>query len=141
MPYITLDDLTALIPLKFCVEALDDDNDGTIDAFEKVRDRAESLVNGKLEGRFKPIPLLAPVPEKVKTASVIVTAMLCYKRAGWPDDKNPFYTDAGKELKRMESIEAGALGLDTNTEREEPWPAGSITSYESPLGEPTRRFG
>jgi phage gp36-like protein len=139
MPYLTLDDLTALIPLKFAIEALDDDQDGEIDAFDKVRNRAESLVNGVLENRF-PVPLAEPVPQKVKTAAVMVTASLCYKRAGWPDEKNPFFGDAAKELKRLESVSAGDLGLDTNKDREEPLEAGSIVSYESPLGEPNRRL-
>lgn len=52
MSYISQSDLEALIPPAWLVEGLDDDADGTQDAFTAVQTAAENQINGLLALRY-----------------------------------------------------------------------------------------
>lgn len=112
--YITVADLTALLPAAFLTEALDDDGDGVMDADEAVLIAASNEVDGYLENRYLvPVPRAA-TPALVMAAVVHIAVEMCYLRRGLAD-KNP-YKDKVKVLRsRLESIRNGGEDLDLTT--------------------------
>jgi phage gp36-like protein len=140
MAYFELSDLEALIPPTFLTQALDDDADGEIDAFTAVQAQACRMVDEILESRFS-VPF-NPVPNKIKGAAVLFACWLCYARRGTPEKDNPFDRSKSGMEKKLEKIEAGDLGLSVAPTAQQPAEeAGSILSWESPLGSPNRTLG
>lgn len=138
--YFSQTDLEALIPSAFLVQALDDDNDGVIDAFAVVQEQAQGEVDAYLEPRF-PVPLSAPIPRLVAKAAVTLAAELCYRRRGTPDADNPWVSSAKAMRSILTKIGQGELQLQAIPQREEPLPGGSILTWESDLGAPGRPLG
>jgi phage gp36-like protein len=140
MPYVELSDLEGQIPPEFLTQALDDNNDDYIDAWEKVQESACEEVDALLEGRFS-VPLAAPVPRVVKRAAITFACELCYRRRGTPDDQNPWVKRADATRKMLAMITAGDLKLQAQPAVAEPDPPGSIHTWESELGAPGRLLG
>lgn len=149
MNYFTLAELEALMTAKAALQALDDDNDGTAEMFDFVRTAAQETVDTILSVRFI-VPFDGTLPKIVKRAALVVAASLCYTRRGYRGDQNPFdsaeqafiSTKSGNEG-LLVLIAKGKLPLNAATAESsvtEPIPAGSITTYDSPLGEPTHRL-
>ena len=138
MSYFELTDLEALIPSAFLTQALDDDADGVIDAFEVVRTTAQNAVDALLESRFT-VPFTT-VPAKIKAAAVTFACAMCYRRRSVADADNPFAKLELAAIKKLETIEAGDLGMAT-TAAEPAQDAGSIVTWESELGRPGRLLG
>lgn len=141
MAYFTLADLTpARLPLKFTTDALDDDGDGEIDAFDAVQTEACRMVDALLESRFS-VPF-DPVPAKIKGAAIVFACWLCYARRSYAEADNPFSTEKKAIEKKLEVIEAGELGLSTAPTAQQPVnDAGSLIEWDSGLGEPGRILG
>jgi phage gp36-like protein len=138
--YFTLQDLEALIPSAFLVQALDDDNDGVMDAFEVVKTQAQSEVDAYLEPRFS-VPLAGRIPRLVNKAATTLAAELCYRRRGTPDESNPWAKAGAAMRKLLQDVGQGKLQLQAVPQRNEPLPAGSIQTWESELGAPGRLLG
>jgi phage gp36-like protein len=138
--YFTLSDLEALIPSAFLIQALDDDNDGVIDAFVVVQTQAQGEVDAYLEPRFA-VPLSGQIPRLVAKAAVTLAAELCYRRRGTPDDSNPWVTQGKAMRSILTKIGQGDLQLQAIPQRDEPLPAGSIETWESGLGAPGKLLG
>lgn len=138
--YFSQSDLEALIPSAFLIQALDDDNDGVIDAFAVVQTQAQGEVDAYLEPRFA-VPLTGSIPRLVNKAAVTIAAELCYRRRGTPDADNPWVSTAKAMRTLLTKIGQGDLQLQAIPQREEPLPAGSITTWESELGAPGRLLG
>jgi len=143
MPYIELSDLNGQIPPQFLVQALDDDNDGVIDAWAQVRTAACEDVDALLEGRFA-VPLtLDPLPKIIKRAAVAFACELCYRRRSTPDDQNPWKGRADAFRKTLAMITAGDLKLSVSPRADDAAvdPPGSIITHDSALGTPGRLLG
>ena len=134
MPYISLDDLRGRIPEEFLTEALDDDNDGVIDAWPDVESQAAEKVDAYLSARY-PVPVQRPIPPIVKQSTIAFACELCYTRRG--QEENPFTTEAGRWRTTLERIAAGTTPLQLQTTGPEP---GSVITHPSTLGDPRRRI-
>lgn len=143
MNYFDLADLETLIPPQFLTQSLDDDGDGDGEQFDFVRTAAQDAVDAVLSTRYT-VPFSGTIPRIVKRAALVFAAKLCYERRGIHDDANPFTSQAADMGKLLMQIAMGKLPLDAATaaasDDAEPLPAGSILTYDSPLGEPTRRL-
>ncbi len=110
MAYFTQDDLSALIPDGWLTEGLDDDSDGTQDAFAKVQRLAEARVNGVLGQRYA-VPFApgnAGLDAFLLDVTAHVAARLVYQRRGMME-KFPFAGELEVLWKRLGRI---AEGLD-----------------------------
>jgi phage gp36-like protein len=141
MSYFTLSDIApGRIPLEFATQALDDDRDGVIDAFDAVQAEAERMVDALLESRFS-VPF-DPVPAKIKGAAVVFACWLLFVRRQYSEEQNPFTKEKLAIEKKLAVIEAGELGLSTAPTAQQPaTDAGSLIEYDSPLGSPGRTLG
>lgn len=136
--YFSFNDLKALIPGAFLVQALDDDGDGVVDAFTAVQDQAQGEVDAHLSARFA-VPILTNIPPIAKRASMIIAAELCYQRRGTPPDQNPWGKQASAMRKTLEMIASGKIEIQVSPASPEPVKeAGSLVEYDSPLGTPSR---
>lgn len=89
MAYVALADIKGRIPEAFLTQALDDDGDGVIDAWDLVAADADSAVNALLSVRYE-TPLTAPVPAVATEGARVAACYLCYQRRGTPDETNPW---------------------------------------------------
>lgn len=121
--YVELTDLQAIIPAQFLTEALDDNNDGVIDAWEAVQAAAERAVNAALGVRFA-VPFIAtdtdPIPAIVSEAAFLFAAEACYTRRGVEFDQNPFGKAAATMRATLRQIAAGEMPLAPSIERQKP---------------------
>lgn len=143
MSYVELTDLQGEIPGDFLIQALDDNNDGEIDAWTLVQRQACEEVDGLLEGRFA-VPLtLSPLPRVVKQAAIAFACELCYRRRGKPDAENPFKSRANDFRKRLMAVTEGELKLSVapNADAAAVDPPGSVIIFDSGLGTPGRILG
>lgn len=141
--YLTLSDLNGQIPPQFLIQALDDDNDGVVDAWDVVRVAVQDDVDALLEGRFA-VPLtLDPMPKVIKRACVAFACELCYRRRSTPDADNPWKGRADSFRKILSAITAGDLKLSVQPHADDAAvdPPASIITFESKLGAPGRMLG
>jgi phage gp36-like protein len=127
MPYVELSDLEAVIPSGFLTEALDDDNDGVIDAWTAVQAAACRAVDAILGKRFA-VPFTDPAPATVREAAFLFAAEACYTRRGVEFDKNPFGKSAAAARSDLRAIARGDEPLAPSVEREKP----SVSIISSP---------
>ena len=130
--YLTLTDLSALIPPEFLTQSLDDDADGIIDAWDAVSTAACDEVDAILGVRYA-VPLPAPYPAIAIHSARVLAAEACYLRRGAFGERNPFSVPADAIRKTLRSIAAGTLPLDPTIKR--PAPTVSI------ITEPSRTAG
>lgn len=126
--YTTLDQVQALIPGEFLTQALDDNGDGVIDAWDAVSAAVDLRINGILGGRYA-VPF-SPVPPVVADAAVILACEMCYGRRGVAAKDNPFSAQADQTRKTLAEIAAGDLPLFPGVERKEP----SVSIITEPSG-------
>lgn len=124
--YVELTDLQAVIPSQFLTEALDDDNDGVIDAWTAVQSAACRAVDAILGTRFS-VPFADP-PAIVREAAFQFAAEACYTRRGVEFDKNPFGKSASTIRSDLRAIAKGEAPLDPTIERQKP----SVSIITSP---------
>ncbi|MCW0218224.1 MAG: DUF1320 family protein [Prosthecobacter sp.] len=133
MAYFTQDNLAALIPEGWLTEGLDDDSDGTQDAFAKVQTLAEARVNGVLGQRY-PVPFAAGnagLDAFLLDVSAHVAARLVYQRRGMLA-QFPFADDYSELWKRLGRIAEGLDPLSPVIE-----PANDAVAI---IGEPSRVY-
>ena len=118
MSYVELEDVRAIIPEKWLTEALDDNSDGVIDAWDTVQLAACEAVDGILSTRFE-TPFVSP-PKIVTKSARIFAAEICYQRRGVPESENPFTKQADALRKLLEQIARGDLSLSVDIERKKP---------------------
>jgi phage gp36-like protein len=97
MPYISMADITGMIPRKFLIEGLDDDGDGEAEAatINQVLEQASGMVDALLEGRYA-TPFSNPLPKVVCEAAKVFACELIYQRRGTPADQNPWTKQASQ---------------------------------------------
>lgn len=138
--YLSLSDLNGQIPPQFLVQALDDDNDGVVDAWDAVKAIVQEEVDSLLEGRFA-VPLtFDPLPKIIKRAAVAFACELCYRRRGTADAENPWKGRADAFRKTLGMISTGDLKLSASPHADEAVidPPASIITFDSALGAPGR---
>jgi phage gp36-like protein len=115
MAYLTNpDELHALIPGRFVVEALDDDGDGSADAaaWAMVVAAACDQIDSRLEGRFE-VPFLGPpYPAIVREAALVFAAEILYQRRGQSGETaNPHTARANGLRAKLDNIGQGKAPL------------------------------
>jgi phage gp36-like protein len=141
--YLQFSDLDGEIPLQFLTQALDDDNDGVIDMWEKVKASTQGDVDALLEGRFA-VPLtFSPMPRVINKAAVAFFCERCYRRRNTPDADNPWKGRADAFRKILAAITSGDLKLSVQPHAEDAAvdPPASVIVFESGLGAPGRMLG
>lgn len=114
--YLTLRDLTALLPQVQVVESLDDDKDGVPDetVIAAVCLLASNEVDSYLENRYvTPIPV-ATAPATVIAAAVHFAIDILFLRRGL-GDQNPWKDKALALRKQLEAVRAGRQDLDLSS--------------------------
>jgi phage gp36-like protein len=124
-PYVTMTDLSGMIPLPFLVEGLDDNADGAADAsvWSQVAADVSAVIDGKLGGRYT-VPFTNPLPAIVVSAAKTLAAEQIYTRRGRTDADgrlvNPFTKQANDVRAQLDRIAAGADPLDPSKNRQQP---------------------
>lgn len=119
MPYVLLGDLRGKIPQKFLVQALDDDQDGEVDAglWELVQAQAARAVDSRLGQRYE-VPFADP-PAIVLEAALIFACEGIYARRVGPDE-NPFMGMGNAMRGKLDKIGSGAEPLIPTLNRAKP---------------------
>lgn len=108
MPYFVQSDLTALLPPEWLTEALDDDADGTQDAFTVLQSYATGEIDAKLGTRYAlPLPSSTALDALLKSIGVHLAVEACYERR--PSAKMP-ESLARKVTRAWEDLAALAAG-------------------------------
>lgn len=127
MPYVALADISGRIPTAFLTQALDDDNDGEIDAWDGVAASVGSYIDGVLGTRFT-VPFAAPFPPVVVTAAQVLACEMCYQRRGVSAEQNPWTSQADAIRSVLNKIAEGKAPLAPDTKRAKP----SATAISEP---------
>lgn len=125
--YTSRQQITAKLPDRFLVEALDDDADGEEDSgvLDTIIGIVDAEIDGYLEGRYT-LPL-NPTPALLGTASLNLVLEQLYFRRGVDPDKNPYRNRASELRARLRRIASGEESLIAGTEKAEP---GAISITE-----------
>lgn len=129
MSYVEFPAMRARIPPEFLTQALDDDGDGEIDAWEAVAADACSEIDGVLGARYT-VPFPAPYPALVVRAARVFAAELCYLRRGVME--HPYAKLAEQLREELAEVAAGERPLGPENERAQP--SGSV------IAEPARTY-
>jgi phage gp36-like protein len=120
--YVTMADITGMIPGPFLVEGLDDDGDGQADpaVWTQVAADVRQAIDGVLGARFE-VPFANPLPAVVVNAAKIFAAEQIYTRRGRTDANgkliNPFTKQADAIRKQLATIASGDEPLDPSKAR------------------------
>ena len=119
MAYVTLADIEGRIPLAYLTQALDDDGDGTIDAWDAVAAQAIGEVDSFIGLRFS-LPLGTPLPAIVQQSAQAFACEAIYRRRGISNEQNPFFTVAENFRKTLRDIAQGKTPLKPGVDRAQP---------------------
>ena len=129
MPYVALNDVTAVIPPQFLTQGLDDDGDGIADAgiFDLIAAQASDAVDLRLGQRYA-TPFTDPIPAVVKQAALIFAAEAVYGHRV-PIDQNPWVAQGNSMRSKLDKMGAGEIPLTPELQRQ--LPSVSIISERS----------
>ncbi len=113
MAYVTQSEIEAEIPAPHLVDALDDDKDGAADTglLAQVITLASQEVDALLSPRYT-VPFTDPAPAAVKTAALVFTCEMIYRRRETPDNLNPFTARAKSWRDQLMKIADGDGTID-----------------------------
>lgn len=114
MPYFTITDLSALIPLAWLTQGLDDAGTGEADAFEALRGLAEAEINGVLSGRYAtPMDTTgnAGLADFLKSLGCLIAAEMVYGRRGTPAESFIYASPLKQARARLKAIADGEQPL------------------------------
>lgn len=108
--YISSDDVTAAIPAKVQLQALDDDADGTADSglLDDILDAASRWVDGLLR---QTADLSSPYPRLAVEAAKARACWLVFRRAGNKGDENPWQDEMERFQDLLEDVARGQTSL------------------------------
>lgn len=129
MPLFVQTDLEALLPPEWLAEALDDDADGTVDAFAAAQTWAEDRIKAKLGPRYGlPLPTGAVIDAVLKDIAVMLGVKACYARR--PSAK--IADDLAVDIKRaQDALDALASGTHPLSPGLEPVKAPAVILSET----------
>lgn len=136
MPYVALSDIEGKIPPAYLLQALDDDNDGVIDAWDAVAAEVGTFIDGVLGGRYE-VPFTAPLPPVVVTAAQILACEMCYSRRGVTGEANPKTAQETAIRSVLNKIAEGKAPLTPGKKTVNP--PGKLISEDSRLFDPAGR--
>jgi hypothetical protein len=128
MPLFAQSDLEALIPPDWLVEALDDDANGSVDAFTAAQAWAEGLIKAKLGPRYGlPLPSNDVIDAVLKDIAIMLGVKACYARR--PSAK--IGEDLAKDITRaQDALDALATGTHPLSPGLEPIKAPAVIISE-----------
>jgi phage gp36-like protein len=115
--YTTRQKITAKLPDRFLVEALDDDNDGEEDTglLDTIIANADEEIDSYLLARYA--APFADAPALVGSASLTLVLEALYFRRGLSGDSNPWVKPAAEIRARLKRIAAGDEPLVAGREK------------------------
>lgn len=131
MPLFAQSDLTALIPSEWLEEALDDDANGSVDAFTAAYTWAAGRIEAKLGPRYGlPLPSGTVIDAVLKDIGIMLGVKACYARR--PSAK--IAEDLAKDITRaQDALDALASGTHPLSPGLEPVKAPAVI-----ISEPSR---
>lgn len=121
MPYVELTDLHGKIPPQFLIQALDDDQDGAVDAglWELIQSQSGDAVDSRLGQRYEvPITDAKALP-LARNAALIFAAEAVYARRV-PPEQNPWMGQANTMRSKLDKIGKGEESLTPSVNRAKP---------------------
>lgn len=127
MAYIELAELKGKIPDRDLLAALDDDEDGVIDAavWAQIQSDVQREIDGTLGQRYS-VPFAAPLPAVVSLAAQNLAIEAVYNHRGSLNDKSPERIAAKNSRSKLSAIANGEEPLAPGKERARP-SASAIT--------------
>lgn len=128
MPLFVQSDLEALLPPEWLTEALDDDANGTVDAFTAAYNWAEGRIKAKLGPRYGlPLPSGTVIDAVLKDIGIMLGVKACYARR--PSSK--IGEDLAKDIARaQDALDALATGTHPLSPGLEPVKAPAVIISE-----------
>jgi phage gp36-like protein len=148
MPYVTLDQMKAVLPAEICAQLLDDLGSGVPsgNVWSQVIAQVQAEIDGKLAMRY-PLPL-DPVPLVIHNAAVVLAAELLYQRKNFHGEKNPWFARAnsirgtlgqpGGQAGLLDRLASGEITL--TAEAKPAKPAGSVITEPAKTTSATGRL-
>jgi len=111
--YVLMTDLSARLPGKFLIQALDDDKDGLADlpVFESIQKTVKEDIDGRIGQRYEPYTFGANPPALLKSAAAIFAMELLYSRRGIDAKNNPMTGQANAMRAKLDDIGNGKQPL------------------------------
>lgn len=117
MPLFVQSDLEALIPPEWLVEALDDDANGTVDAFTAAQTWAEDRIKAKLGPRYGlPLPTGTVIDAVLKDIAVMLGVKACYARRPSTKIGEDLAKDIGRAQDALDALASGTHPLSPGLE-------------------------
>jgi phage gp36-like protein len=136
MPYVTLEEMKALVSESVLTAAVDDGSYGADieQVWSIVASAASRRVDSVLGGRYS-TPFAEPLPALVREAAAIFAAYMLFLRrqAG---EKNPYAADAASMMTRLERVADGIADLDVSATDADP----AVITEPAPTYNPAGRL-
>lgn len=129
--YVIMSDLSARLPSKFLIQALDDDRDGVSDAqvFTEIQKAVKDAIDSRLGQSYDPADYGANPPAIVRHAGTIFALEICYQRRGVNEKNNPHTKEAEALRKKLDAIGTGKEPLVP--EKKKANPSGGIITEDA----------
>jgi phage gp36-like protein len=127
VPYIELSELKGKIPDRDLIAALDDNQDGVVDAdvWEQIQADVQTEIDGVLGQRYA-TPFTAPLPAVVKLAALRFAIEAVYQHRQPLGEKSPERANANAMRAKLGAIAKGDQPLAPEKQRARP--SGSVIS-------------
>lgn len=117
MPLFVQSDLEGLIPPEWLTEALDDDADGTQDAFTAAYNWAAGRIEAKLGPRYGlPLPTGTVIDAVLKDIGIMLGVKACYARRPSAKMSEDLAADVAKAVEALEQLATGKHALSPGLE-------------------------
>lgn len=107
--YFIMADLSAELPGKFLVQALDDNKDGDADenVFSAIQSAVKNEIDGKIGQKYDPAQFGAAPPALVQSIALVLACEKLYSRRGVSAKDNPYGARAKEARAKLEAIATG----------------------------------
>lgn len=107
--YFIMADLSAELPGKFLIQALDDNKDGAEDTsvFAAIQASVKNEIDGKVGQKYDVAQFGVNPPALVKSIALVLACETLYRRRGVSDKDNPYGKRATDARAKLEAIATG----------------------------------
>ncbi len=132
MAYVEQSDIYSEIPQTLATQALDDNEDGAVDAsvWTTIQTQVQNEIDGLMAGRYA-VPFVSPIPPLILHAALIFACEKVISRRLGKGEKNPFTKQADELRGLLKKIAIGEAALAVDIPRAKP--PISIISEDSRL--------
>lgn len=117
MPLFAQSDLEGLIPPEWLEEALDDNADGTVDAFTAAYNWAEGRIKAKLGPRYGlPLPSGDVIDAVLKDIGIMLGVKACYARRPSAKISDDLAKDITRAQDALDALASGTHALSPGLE-------------------------